>query len=69
MLILETSSNEQEDYTGGKVNGQPVGRCVAGFCLPAEYLKLEPPFMDSVNEISIETDIMDILMVRMIKSY
>ena len=61
-----TVSNEQE-YEGGFVNGQQVGKCVAGFCLPAEYLKLETPCIDCVNKISIETDIMDILMVRTMK--
>ena len=64
LLLLSkiTVSNEQE-YEGGFVNGQQVGKCVAGFCLPAEYLKLETPCIDCVNQISIETDIMDILMV------
>ena len=62
MLISQTISNEQE-YEGGFVNGQQVGKCVAGFCLPFEYQKLEPPSMESVNQISIETDIMDVLMV------
>ena len=61
MLISQTISNEQE-YEGGFVNGQQVGKCVAGFCLPFEYQKLEPPSSD-VNQISIETDIMDVLMV------
>ena len=63
LLSKITVSNEQE-YEGGFVNGQQVGKCVAGFCLPAEYLKLETPCIDCVNQISIETDIMDILMVR-----
>ena len=63
LLSKITISNEQE-YEGGFVNGQQVGKCVAGFCLPAEYLKLETPCIDCVNQISIETDIMDILMVR-----
>ena len=62
MLISRTISNEQE-FEGGFVNGQQVGKCVAGFCLPFEYKKLEPPCMDCVNQISIETDIMDVLMV------
>ena len=62
LLSKVTVSNEQE-YEGGFVNGQQVGKCVAGFCLPAEYLKLETPCIDCVNQISIETDIMDILMV------
>ena len=62
LLSKITVSNEQE-YEGGFVNGQQVGKCVAGFCLPAEYLKLETPCIDCVNQISIETDIMDILMV------
>ena len=68
LLLLSkiTVSNEQE-YEGGFVNGQQVGKCVAGFCLPAEYLKLETPCIDCVNQISIETDIMDILMVINIK--
>ena len=68
LLLLSkiTVSNEQE-YEGGFVNGQQVGKCVAGFCLPAEYLKLETPCIDCVNQISIETDIMDILMVIDIK--
>ena len=61
-LISQTISNEQESE-GGFVNGQQVGKCVAGFCLPFEYLKLEPPCMDCVNQISIETDIMDVLSV------
>ena len=39
LLSKITVSNEQE-YEGGVVNGQQVGKCVAGFCLPAEYLKL-----------------------------
>ena len=60
-----TISNEQE-YEGGFVNGQQVGKCVAGFCLPSEYLKLETPSIDGVNKISITTDIMDILMVGII---
>ena len=69
LLLLSkiTVSNEQE-YEGGFVNGQQVGKCVAGFCLPAEYLKLETPCIDCVNQISIETDIMDILMVINIKN-
>ena len=66
LLSKVTISNEQE-YEGGFVNGQQVGKCVAGFCLPAEYLKLETPCIDCVNQISIETDIMDILMVINIK--
>ena len=66
LLSKVTVSNEQE-YEGGFVNGQQVGKCVAGFCLPAEYLKLETPCIDCVNQISIETDIMDILMVINIK--
>ena len=66
LLSKITVSNEQE-YEGGFVNGQQVGKCVAGFCLPAEYLKLETPCIDCVNQISIETDIMDILMVIDIK--
>ena len=63
MLISQTISQTDQEYEGGFVNGQQVGKCVAGFCLPFEYQKLEPPNMDSVNQISIETDIMDILMV------
>ena len=61
-ISFVTVSNEQE-YEGGFVNGQQVGKCVAGFCLPSEYLKLETPCIDCVNRISIETDIMDVLMV------
>ena len=64
-ISLITVSNEQE-YEGGFVNGQQVGKCVAGFCLPSEYLKLETPCIDCVNRISIETDIMDVLMVSSI---
>ena len=63
MLLSQTISNELE-FEGGFVNGVQVGKCVAGFCLPFDYLKLEPPCMDCVNQISIETDIMDVLMVR-----
>ena len=63
ILISPTISNEQE-YEGGFVNGQQVGKCVAGFCLPFEYQKLETPFAEAANQISIEADIMDVLMVR-----
>ena len=63
MLLSQTISNELE-FEGGFVNGVQVGKCVAGFCLPFDYLKLEPPCIDCVNQISIETDIMDVLMVR-----
>ena len=62
ILISPTISNEQE-YEGGFVNGQQVGKCVAGFCLPFEYQKLETPFAEAANQISIEADIMDVLMV------
>ena len=62
ILISQTISNEQE-YEGGFVNGLQVGKCVAGFCLPFEYQKLEPPCVDCVNQISILADIMDVLMV------
>ena len=61
--ISQTISNEQE-YEAGFGNGQQVGKCVAGFCLPFEYQKLEPPCVDCVNQISILADIMDVLMVR-----
>ena len=63
MLPSQTISNECKDGICGYVNGQPVGRCVAGFCLPKEYVKLEPPSMEGVNQIGIETEIMDVLMV------
>ena len=65
MLTLRTISSEEE-YKGGYVNGQRVGRCVAGFCLPAEYNKLEQPSMDGVNPVSIQIDLMDVLMVKAI---
>ena len=62
MLISQTLSNERK-YEGGLINGQKVGKCVAGFCLPFKYKKLEPPHIARVNQISIGTDIMDVLMV------
>ena len=69
MQVSHTISNRDkgsDEFKGGYVDGQLVGRCVSGFCLPAEYQKLEPPFSEGVNQISIETDIMDVLMVRYI---
>ena len=66
MVTLRTISSEEE-YKGGYVNGQRVGRCVAGFCLPAEYNKLEQPSMDGVNPVSIEIALMDVLMVKTIQ--
>lgn len=68
MMVSQTFSSEKE-FKGGIVNGQAVGRCVAGFCLPAKYSNLDPPTIDDVNQIEIETNIMDVLMVRLFVIY
>ena len=66
--ISETVSAGQE-MKGGIVNGQPVGKCVAGFCLPEKYSSLDPPTIVDANnntqpnKVNISTDIMDVLMV------
>ena len=52
-----------QEVKGGIVNGEAVGRCVAGFCLPIKYSKLDPPSMETANSVKITTDIMDILTV------
>ena len=72
MSIPEVLSSGQE-VKGGIVNGQPVGKCVAGFCLPAKYSSLDPPTIvdannnSKPNRVNITTDIMDVLMVRFLK--
>ena len=62
MMISQTISAGQETK-GGIVNGQEVGRCVAGFCLPAKYSTLDPPSTGDANQVEVSTDIMDVLMV------
>ena len=69
MTLLGTVSALEEGESGGIVNGQPVGKCVAGFCLPLKYSSLDPPLIVDENNntlpnnVNITTDIMDILMV------
>jgi hypothetical protein len=73
MSISEALSSGQE-MKGGIVNGQPVGKCVAGFCLPAKYSSLDPPTIVDANnntqpnKVNITTDIMDVLNVRTIQT-
>ena len=67
--LVATVSALAEGESGGIVNGQPVGKCVAGFCLPLTYSSLDPPLIVDENNntlpnnVNITTDIMDILMV------
>ena len=74
VMITQTLANDQE-VRGGIVNGQAVGRCVAGFCLPAKYSSLDPPrIVDENNKtlpnnVNVTTDIMDILMVSIFKCF
>ena len=69
-VVPEALSSGSSEVRGGIVNGQAVGRCVAGFCLPLKYSSLDPPrIVDEhnntlPNNVNITTDIMDILMVR-----
>ena len=64
LLFMRISQASQEEISGGIVNGQAVGKCVAGFCLPVNYSSLDPPTSADANQVSIETQIMDILVVR-----
>ena len=70
VCIIVTASAVTDSPSGGIVNGQPVGKCVAGFCLPLKYSSLDPPLIVDENNntlpnnVNITTDIMDILMVR-----
>ena len=41
----------------------PKQKCVSGYCLPIGYQKLESPIEETATTVSIETDIMDFLMV------
>ena len=63
-ILIPRRISSEEEYKGGYVNGQRVGRCVAGFCLPAEYNKFDQPSMDGVNPVSIEIALMDVLVVK-----
>ena len=71
VCIIVTASAVTDSPSGGIVNGQPVGKCVAGFCLPLKYSSLDPPLIVDENNntlpnnVNITTDIMDILMVRL----
>ena len=40
-----------------------IQKCVSGFCLPRDYVKLEKPAMDHVNVVNVDTEIMDVLTV------
>ena len=67
--LLATVYAVPDSPSGGIVNGQPVGKCVAGFCLPLKYSSLDPPLIVDENNntlpnnVNITTDIMDILNV------
>ena len=69
--LVATVSAYQDSPSGGIVNGQPVGKCVAGFCLPLKYSSLDPPLIVDENNntlpnnVNITTDIMDILVVSL----
>ena len=39
-------------------------KCVAGYCLPLDYQKLELPIDDRATNVGIETEIMDFLTVK-----
>lgn len=39
-------------------------KCVAGFCLPMDYKRLEAPFKDNYTMVKVETEIMDVLQVQ-----
>ncbi len=45
-------------------SSEQMQKCVAGFCLPHDYAKLETPKMDHVNVVNVNTDIMDVLTVN-----
>ena len=42
---------------------EPKQKCVSGYCLPVDYQKLESPIENTATAVSIETSIMDFLMV------
>ena len=69
LMSISESLTAGQEMKGGIVNGQPVGKCVAGFCLPAKYSSLDPPMIvddnnnTQPNKVNITTDIMDVLMV------
>ena len=46
-----------------------VQKCVSGFCLPMDYKRLEAPIKDSHTTVKIETEIMDVLQVKILNLF
>ncbi len=60
VLLLQraVSSKAQESPEAG------IMKCVSGYCLPANYQKLELPVVDAATTVQVETDIMDVLQIN-----
>ena len=57
------SEPKDESETGNEEDVQ-TQKCVAGYCLPMDYQKLELPITTRATNVGIETEIMDFLTVR-----
>jgi hypothetical protein len=67
VTILLTATSNAFESPPQTVYDPKLQKCVSGFCLPLDYKRLEAPFKDSYTTVKVETDIMDVLQVYVVR--
>ena len=69
LLLLGANGELQQPDKYSNPGVVPHQKCVSGFCLPPTYEKLDLPVVDTFTTVHVETDIMDVLQVRIVHVY